>query len=172
VKHPSVYHYFGNRDGLVVAAQAERYRRSIQFSNAELADRLNAAATRSEYIAALDMVLRSFADDAGIARRRVRREVLGSAVFRPDLARRVTEMIDRQVEDLIEIFSHGRGAQWVTSPYELRTVMLWWLGTIQGRQFIDERGEPELSKEWDDLVARAVVRALFGANASPNPGDR
>ena len=29
VKEPSVYHYFGNRDGLVEAAQAKRYIRGL-----------------------------------------------------------------------------------------------------------------------------------------------
>lgn len=115
------------------------------------------------------ITIRSFSDAAGIARRRVRREVLGSAVFRPELARQVEAMIDRQVTDLVEIFSHGRGAEWVDGPYDLDAVMIWWLGTIQGRQFVDTRDDERRSGQWDDIVARQVLRALFGVEAAPDP---
>lgn len=169
VRHPSIYHYFTSRDGLIVAAQAERYRRAVTYSNVPLAAMLAAATTRDEYIRAVDTAIRSFSDAAGIARRRVRREVLGSAVFRPELARQVEVMIDRQVADLVEIFSNGRGAEWVDGPYDLDAVMLWWLGAIQGRQFVDTRDDERRSGQWDDIVARQVVRALFGADAGPDP---
>lgn len=169
VRHPSIYHYFTNRDGLIVAAQAERYRRAISYSNAPLAAMLAAARTRDEFIHAVDVTIRSFSDRAGIARRRVRREVLGSAVFRPELARLVDAMVDQQVADLVRIFSDSRGADWVDGPYDLDAVMFWWLGTIQGRQFVDDRDDERLSGQWDDIVAREVLRALFGSDAARDP---
>jgi TetR/AcrR family transcriptional regulator len=38
VTKPMVYRYFGDREGLVIAVQAERYRRSLQYGLSNLAD--------------------------------------------------------------------------------------------------------------------------------------
>ena len=169
VRHPSVYHYFGNRDGLIVAAQTVRYYRSVMHSIAPLGESLDAASSREEYIRILDATIRSFSDAPGIARRRVRREVLGSSVFRPELARQIDLMTQEQVSSLVAAFQSGLDRGWITSPYDLDAVMMWWVGTIQGRMFVDESGDQRLSDQWDDLVARAVVRALFGAAAVGDP---
>jgi len=162
VKHPSVYHYFGNRDGLIVAAQTERYYRSLRNATTELAKLLNNATTRKEYIQIVDATVRSFSDERAIARRRVRREVLGSAVYRPELAENVQRLIADQVKDLVETFARGIERGWITSPYGVDTIMFWWIGTIQGREFVDEISDERIPAEWDDLVARAVLNALFG----------
>lgn len=170
VTRPSLYHFFGSRDGLVIAAQAERYRRALSFPNATLFAYLGTAATREEYIGALDRVLRSFGDEAGVARRRVRREVMGAAVFRPELARLLDEIIREQVRELVAALTTGKGSEWVTGPYDMDVVILWWLGIIQSREFIDQSDDPRVSTQWDDLVSRTVIRAAFGADAAGDPG--
>ena len=170
VTRPSLYHFFGSREGLIVAAQAERYRRSIGYSNRDLRAVLATATTRDEYIKVLDRLLRTFGAPDGIARRRVRREAIGAAVFRPELARLIDEIDRDHVRRLVEIFREGRGSEWVTSPYDLDAVMLWWLGTIHGRQFIDEGNDERVSLQWNDIVSRSVIRVLFGADAAGDPG--
>jgi AcrR family transcriptional regulator len=162
VKHPSVYHYFGNRDGLIVAAQTERYYRSLRNATTEFTELLKNAKTREEYIKIVDATVRSFSNQPAIVRRRIRREVLGSAVYRPELAENVKLLISDQVKDLVETFSRGIELGWITSPYGLDTVMFWWIGTIQGREFVDEISDERIVEEWDDLVARGVLSALFG----------
>lgn len=169
VRHPSVYHYFGSRDGLIVAAQVERYRRAYQFGIKEIGDALEAATTREEFIRIIDASIRTYSDEAGIIRRRVRRDVLGSATSRPELAREIDALNDILLRETIEMLSRGHGPEWLENCYDLDAVALWWMGTMQGRQFVDDRDDPRISAQWDDLVARAVIRALFGADAAPDP---
>jgi AcrR family transcriptional regulator len=60
VTAPILYRAFGNREGLVVAAQAERYRRASEVAVAYLVERVTSAGSRAELrdniIEALDFI--------------------------------------------------------------------------------------------------------------------
>lgn len=79
ITKPSIYYFFGSRDGLVAAAQAERYRRSMLTGLVEAIELTRAASSRDEFEALLPAYVDVVMGPDGARRRAQRVQVLGSA---------------------------------------------------------------------------------------------
>lgn len=160
---PVLYRAYGSREGLVVAAQAERYRRSIADIVEFLASRFSVAtspeALRSTLRAAVDVTL----DPAHSAPRRVRAEVVGAAVSRPELQARIVEVDREMIARLEESLAHGVAAGWLTGGPRLRAVILWAIGATSGRLNLEFDPEADFAREWNEVAYEAFVHALFPA---------
>lgn len=108
VTKPSIYHFFGDRDGLIVAAQAERYRRSIVVGLVDLdLDTVLECDSQAEYATLLHSVIMSTNTTDGVVRRRLRAEVIGSAVARPALHASIAEVHRQTVVALARVLAYG-----------------------------------------------------------------
>ena len=86
VTPPSIYHFFGSRDGLVSAAQAERLVRSFAEFNAVSDSILSGVSSRAELREAVRNILTMIYDPSRSLPRQQRLFALGSAEGRPELA--------------------------------------------------------------------------------------
>ena len=85
----SIYHFFDDREGLIVAAQAERYRRSLGTPFSEFVAELEAAGDKATFRAVIVRLLESMDTDAGRQRRLMRATVYGMLMARPALLEKV-----------------------------------------------------------------------------------
>ena len=161
VTRPSVYHFFRSREGLVVATQAERYRRSLLFGMSTQTAVVEACQTRQEFEGFVRLWIRSIGSEEGVERRRIRTEVLGSSVRRPEL-RALVEACDaeaaRGIARVIEI-AQERG--WAGESFDPQVAGLWWFGMMNGRYLVEGGLADDAREEWDRLAATAIIR-LFG----------
>lgn len=162
VAKPSLYHFFKNRDGLIIAAQAERYRRSLVFGLHLLVEPVQRARSRDEFASLLRNVIRSFRDPAGVARRRQRIQVLGSAASRPELRRMIREAEDQAAAETEAVFRVAQQRGWITTHFDLSIAVRWWFGVILGRHLIDDVFDDDQSAQWDDIALEALEHILFG----------
>lgn len=166
IAKPSLYHFFKNRDGLIIAAQAERYRRSLQFSLVALNETVRACRSQDEFKMLIRNQIRSFALEEGKRRRRVRIQVLGSAASRPTLRAEIQVAENRSISDFEKVFGVARDRGWITSRFDLETIARWWFGVILGRHLIDDHPDEEISEQWTDITLEAVEHVLYGTPAS------
>ena len=106
VAKPSLYHFFGSREGLIAAAQAERYRRSLNIGLEGVVEIAEACESSEEFERLVRSWVESFASDAAGHRRAVRLSVLGSSVSRPDLQAeivRTSEAASSQLRNLLTL---------------------------------------------------------------------
>lgn len=162
VTPPVLYHHFGNRDGLVIAAQIERYTRQVRAD----VDAIGRAVAKCESAEDLRTVLmvtwtRSLAERAESRWRRT--NVIGSAYARPELAAAVARAQDDIVIWLFEILEPCRVRGWLRPGIDLVSTLAWHHGLLVSRVYMEhgqQQGDPA---EWDRLTLDALERAFFGS---------
>lgn len=166
VAKPSLYHFFGNRDGLIAAAQAERYRRTRNVGLDRVMQRVEACTSADEFAEILRLWIASFTGEDAKHRRAVRLEVLGSSVSRPELLAEIRKSSDRANQGLVELvkFAMARGWALRSVHIEPEALALWLEGLWNGRYLVEACGDTALEDAWDRATATALFRLLFGSD--------
>lgn len=160
VTEPSVYHFFGSREGLIEAAQAERYSRDHEPTLKSFAEAVFECRTKRDFAT----VVRSHLEHAYEPTRRdvraMRVNVLGSSHGRPDLEATLAEkqrIINQRLAQPLR-FAQSRG--WIRESLDVEIVAAWIVGQITSRRFIEI--DPDLieSEEWNDISIRAIYAIL------------
>lgn len=165
ITKPSIYHFFASRDGLIVAAQAERYRRSLLFSLPALMESVRACRSRDEFSMIIRNRIRSFSLPEGKHRRRERIQVLGSAVSRPALRAQLLDVEARATGDFVTMLTFAHEQGWITTRFDFTVVARWWFGVMLGRHLVDDVLDGEESEEWTEIVIEAMEHIIYGTPA-------
>lgn len=166
VSYASLYHYFGDREGLIEAAQAERYARSVADLLSEFTARFATCRTREQFRTVLvAFIRRTFEPDRwGVRMDRV--SVLGTAQSRPSLLALLAEAHRERDRQLAEIFrpAHDRG--WVRTDLPLEELAGWFVSLVGARVFIEMDPERASSKAWNRLTEEALLNGVLAPAAS------
>lgn len=161
ITKPSIYHFFHDRDGLIVAAQADRYRRSINFGLLSLDfDRVLDCDSQAHFAGLLYSAVSSSTSADGVLRRRLRVQVLGSAVTRPELQKSIEQVHRESIITLAKVFGYGQKRGWVQSNFSPSALAAWWYGTIGGRHLVEDYSETADADEWPQITWSAIVHLL------------
>ena len=110
VSYGTIYHHFGDRDGLIRAAQFTRLRRQ---PSADI-DAFGAAAatidTTDDFIGAIVAICTNMAAANRGPVRLVRTSVLASTVGRPDLTSPVVDLENQIMEDLVAVIERAQAS--------------------------------------------------------------
>ena len=162
VTPPVLYYPFGNRDGLVIAAQIERYSRQIRQDIEAIGQRVSQCQTREELQTALvDVWEKTLVGREESRWRRV--SVVGSAFARPELEAEVLRAQDEIIAGLVAVLQPCNERGWLREGIDLPSAVAWQHGLLLSRVFIErgaQQGEPD---EWDRLTLDALVNAFFGS---------
>lgn len=162
VTRPSLYHFFGDRDGLVIAAQGERYRQSLLYQMADRTELARQCSSRDEFKTLMRNWLISLTDADGERRRAVRTEVLGSSVARPRLRALIKEIDTQASRELGVLLGHAKERGWLSMPFDLDVAAIWWYGMMNGRYMVEGDGSSLVRREWDAIAVASVMLILFG----------
>lgn len=130
----SLYHHFGSRQGLLVAAQEESYKR---LAKAE--DRGNlvggfAATTNQEFLDYIAVQLRRIVADPAIrAARRTRLEVAAGALASPELAAQTAAVQERMFGVIAELYDDAKARGIINPALDSRAYAIWFHGMMLGR---------------------------------------
>jgi AcrR family transcriptional regulator len=161
VTPPVLYYHFGSRDGLVIAAQIERYTRRNKADIGAIGRAVSTCASKEDMRTTLvSFWSGSFAHRAENRWRRA--NVIGSAYARPDLEAAFAAAQDTIVADLVEILEPCRQRGWLRAGIDLVSVVAWHYSLMSGRIYIEHGTELVNPDEWDRLTLEALMRAFFG----------
>jgi len=159
---PILYREFQSREGLIIAAQAERYRRSSQEAVVGLIRQIAIATSRDELY---DNVSNSLDLIFSITRakyRRLRADVIGSAVSRAELRQEIVR-VDIEYSGLIAAaYRPAVEAGWMSPIVNLEAVAFWAQGLVNSRVAIEFDSQSAYATAWDELTKKAILRELFG----------
>ena len=162
VTPPVLYYHFGNRDGLVIAAQIERYSRQIRQDIDAIGKRLSQCQTREELQTALvDVWEKTLVGRQESRWRRV--SVVGSAFARPELEAEVLRAQDEIVEGLVAVLQPCNERGWLRDGIDLPSAVAWQHGLLLSRVFIERGAQQGETDEWDQLTLEALQHAFFGS---------
>lgn len=157
---PVLYHHFKDREGMIAAAQAERFRRSLETGMHEATALVEAAASAEDFLAAMRALLKQYAQPEGEERRRFRIEVLGSAMSRPDLMASVVEASRSHIDKFEMPLRIAEARGWLKPGVPIRHFAQWWVGLVLTRFLFEIDPEGFDPKSWDavtDSVMESIV---------------
>jgi len=163
VSAPSIYHYFGSREGLVIEAQSERLLGALDQFDPLIDERFAAVTSKDELRTVMRSFLELFWHPERTAVRAQRLSALGSAVGRPELTARFEKEIESRSEAMrarLEVFQ-DRG--WLVPDLDLRAFSYWMMGVILGRVYVEFGGNSGPFPEWDAIAGKAMEYVLFGS---------
>ena len=158
----SIYHFFGDREGLIVAAQAERYRRSLGTPLNEFVAELEAAPDRATFRDVLTRLFAAMDTPEGRQRRLMRASVYGTLGTRPALLEQV-RAAHRVVETgLAGIIRRAQAKGIGRSELDAEAFAAWWHGVLAGR-VIHDTGLTNLELDrWTAMSRQAIFALAFG----------
>jgi AcrR family transcriptional regulator len=158
----AVYHHFGNREGLMEAAQAERYIRTVWplvlLTGERLALVNDPADLKMTVLTILDASL-----DPEFATNRLRRlNVVGSTLGRPRLAKAVTAEQARVNQHLAEALQPLQDRGLIRAEVDLLAFSSWIFGVILSRAVVELEPDEAPARAWDQVTRQAIMALLFG----------
>ena len=162
VTPPVLYYHFGNRDGLVIAAQVERYSRQIRQDIEAIGKRVSQCQSRAELQTTLVEIWEKTL--AGRKESRWRRvSVVGSAFARPELEAEVLRAQDEIVEGLVAVLQPCNERGWLRDGIDLPSAVAWQHSVLLSRVFVERGAQQGELAEWDQLTLESLVNAFFGS---------
>jgi AcrR family transcriptional regulator len=146
----SLYHHFGDRDGLVAVAQEQRYIGVIASNTALVSETLKKISTKSQMEQVFIEFVTFLQGPINQPQRRNRSAVLGSALSRPDLLNQISRIQREQVDFLAVDFARLQEIGVIRSDISAQSIAFWITGTIYGK--ILSELDPQEESIHDDYV--------------------
>lgn len=162
----SLYHHFGNREGLIESAQAERFARTTRRNIHEFVTDVDRALSRSELrVLIRAWVTRLVGSDAA-AVRRVRTQVLASALTRPKLMEHVVGLNRTQFDTVAAALERARERGHLGATLDARAAAISFTCLAFGRVLaeIDPVDGPASEQNYIDFATQSIDRLLFAVD--------
>ena len=118
----TLYHYFGDREGLVVAARLKQFAGSTGIYYDEFARAMNAATTSDELASVVRGFFGQATSQASRAIRFLRAEIVGSSRTRPQLAAALREVQEDLTARLTAVFANAQERGLLRSSISARDI--------------------------------------------------
>lgn len=162
VTPPILYRSFKSREGLIIAAQAERYRRSTEFAATYLCDAVKSAHSRESLMDIVSEMLVFIFAPSRAENRRLRTEVIGSTVARPELRQLVADIDKEYSVTIAQAYQSAVDKGWIDSGKNLEAIALWAQALINTRYMFEATTSENECDAWNLLTRQSIMMALFG----------
>lgn len=157
---PSIYHFFGSREGLIDAAQAFRFSRGqLQLGNA-FASAIHQCKNKTQFVELAHRFLATMFSYERRAIRNVRLNVLGNAVNRPDLSKELAHVQEETNLVVGESMRYAQSKGWVRDDFNGDMFAAWLNGMVNSRRLIEMNGNHQLADEWDVIAKRSICMTI------------
>jgi AcrR family transcriptional regulator len=163
----TLYRFFGSRDGLIEAAQAERYKRQLLHDVERLSIGLDLCRDLDDFRLVMERTTeRLLSDD--LRQQRLRRiNAVGSAQSRPALRSALAAAQDDVNCAMARVLETARSKGWIRADLDLNSFAAWLSGITWSRALIELGPTTADPSAWDALAVNAVNNALFGGSSPP-----
>jgi AcrR family transcriptional regulator len=157
---PSVYHFFGDREGLIEATQAYRYTRGQDEFIQWFAEGVYGCENKADFVQFIHAAIHLLLSKSRRDFRQARAEVLGSAQYRPSLAKKVADAQDRSNRAQVEVLRYARAKGWIKDDFDLLAFSAWTSGQAVSKRLVELEGGKTDVSAWDAIVTRAICLML------------
>ena len=157
---PSIYHFFGSREGLIDAAQAYRFSRGQRQLSDAFASAIHTCKSKTQFVELAHRFLETmFAPDRRVIRNS-RLNVLGNAVNRPALSKELALVQDESNKVVGESLGYAQTKGWVRDDFNTEMFAAWLNGMVNSRRLIEMNGTHPLGDEWDVIAKRSICLTI------------
>lgn len=162
---PTLYRYFGSRDGLVVAAQTQRFRLTQNVDTGIFATALSKVKTPEQFRKAILKELPLHFEEDRFELRQVRLNALGSAANRPDLKAAIAQVQFEGASGLAAALKPYQDRGWIRKDVDLLALAYFYMGQILGRSLIEMGDNPVNVKKWNQISIEAIISVVLDGPA-------
>jgi len=157
---PSIYHFFGSREGLIEAAQAARFVQGQRKISIDFADSVYECKSKSDFTAVAHRFLDQMFSIERQSIRAVRINVLGSAQSRKGLAKAIakSQLIANNVGG--EPIRYAQEKGWVRPDFNSEMYLAWITGMVNAQGLIELDGVHPDREDWVLIAKRSVCLVL------------
>jgi AcrR family transcriptional regulator len=157
---PSIYHFFGSREGLIDAAQAFRFSRGQRQIGEAFTSAVHTCKNKTQFVELAHRFLEiMFAPDRRVIRNS-RLNVLGNAINRPALSKELALAQDVSNKIVGESLGYAQTKGWIRNDFNSEMFAAWLNGVVNSRRLIEMNGTHPLSDEWDVIAQRSICMTL------------
>jgi AcrR family transcriptional regulator len=157
---PSIYHFFGSREGLIDAAQAFRFSRGQRQLGDAFATAIHTCRNKTQFVELAHRFLETmFAPDRRVIRNS-RLNVLGNAINRPALSKELAQVQDESNRVVGKSMDYAQAKGWVRDDFNTEMFAAWLNGVVNSRRLIEMHGTHPLADEWDVIAKRSICTTL------------
>jgi AcrR family transcriptional regulator len=156
----SIYHHFGDRDGLIAAAQLHRFSRYAEAEIAALSEIVQQAVNIDEFRRALRQLTLHTASELRVAERWARVGVLASAIGRESMHAELRAMQTRLTDEFQAHIAQGQARGFFRDDLDARAVALFVEAYSLGHALNDVDAHRVSEQAWEQVVW-AVIDALL-----------
>jgi AcrR family transcriptional regulator len=164
----SIYHFFTDREGLIAAAQVERYIENLNQLSSVVTRVLSVPTSREEFRDALLGLYQMLLVPELAPQRLARLNVLGGVVGRPSLASRLAEIQDDLVTRLARLFDAPLAKGWIRSDTDTVAMTSWLVGIYMQMAIIELGPSSVDHRSWGRINERAIRAVLFDEILPPD----
>jgi len=158
----SIYHYFNNREGLIAAAEVERYSRGlVSFADGTHSQMSRVNSKEGFHDLVLATHRATYSADYS-SRRLTLLNALGSVLGRPLLMEKLAGVEEGIVVRYAEIFREPQERGWIRPDVDLAALSAWMMGHLLGRVLIEIGQTSVAEEEWNRIADVAVLAVFFG----------
>ena len=157
----SLYHHFGDRDGLVAVAQEQRYIGVIARNTALVSDALRRIATKPQMEQLFIEFVTLLQGPENQLQRRSRSATLGSALSRPALLDRISRIQREQINNLAVDFARLQDIGVVRSDIPADSIAFWITGTIYGKILSELDPQEDIADDYVRLTFESFIKTLL-----------
>jgi AcrR family transcriptional regulator len=158
---PTLYRYFGSRDGLVVAAQTQRFRMTQNVDTGVFAAALAKVKTPEQFRKAILKELPLHFESDRFELRQVRLNALGSAANRPELKAAIAQAQYDGASGLAAALKPYQDRGWIRKDIDLLALAYFYMGQILGRALIEMGDDPVNVKKWNQISVEAIISVVL-----------
>lgn len=158
----SIYHFFGSRDGLIVAAQSQRFVQGFVLASEEFGAAIRACQSRDEFRMLIRAVNETVFTPASASVRAMRMNVIGSTQGRPELARAIRQLQDESIKQLADAARPAAERGWISSESEFLKIAAWHQSNVFAYGLMELGDQEPGDADWKYVYLKALEIMIFG----------
>ena len=160
IAEPTIYHYFPDRDSLVVAAHARRYRRELSVTVDPFLPAVQTCTSKEEFVKILQSVYHHSFEPGRTSVRATRAEVVGASFRLEKLRAEVSVAMMESLSPTIEALKLAQSRGWLRTDIDPEAFAIFNLSLISSCIFPEIQNNPELLTKWQELAISTVTAFL------------
>lgn len=161
IAEPTLYHYFPNRESLIVASQARRLRTSLAITIDPFLAAARQCSSREDFLnVLLGVYHHSYQPERAVVRA-VRSEIIGNSFLRENLHVEVAEAINEALADSIDVLNYAQEKGWLPERVDTAAFAMFNLSLISSLVFPEIYGDGPLLEQWKLLAQEAVTSIML-----------
>jgi AcrR family transcriptional regulator len=158
----SLYHHFGDRHGLIEAAQAQRFLQVFAQNSASMAQVLDEVQSKDDLVKVFRDAVALLQGPRNRTLRATRSSILGGALVNESLLKRISVIQNGQVKEFATTILRLQEIGVIRKDISPDAISFWIIGTIYGRILseVDDYGLA-LGPEYVQLTTEAFIQTLL-----------